>query len=207
MAMTHTATRRALCIDLFCGLGSGQSKLGRCEYSAIKQLVAGRAENPDHVRLSVFHLPPNSVSAVFRFMRQLYNSILAACLAGSRQIWKFAAKPGNHSRVLEWPVFVVRILGGRVLAMKRTALFLCRLTRTFLGTIAAIAGREDDVKMLPTYPAVPPGAGDIGLLVTPQASHAGLAFERTVAFIGPLRTELSPARTAEQIIRHDLRLA
>jgi hypothetical protein len=198
---------KPLCIDLFCGLVLRQPKLLYREYSAIKQLVARRTQNPNHVRLRVFHLAPHAISTVFRLMRQLDNSILSAGLTGFWQVWEFASQAGNHARIFERSSCVINCLGTRILPVKRAPLHLRRLSSAILGAVASVTIWRRNLEVRATYTAIPSIASNICLFAASFPSGTCLASQGAVLLVWPFCVELSAAPTTEQIIRHDLRLA
>lgn len=76
---------KPLAIDLFCGLRRQAQLLGRANL-LVEQLVAGGAENPNHVALQVGNNPPSAIALVLRFVRDLHDTGLAARLTRSRHI-------------------------------------------------------------------------------------------------------------------------
>lgn len=188
---------KPLVIDLFCGLGLSQPKFCLGAYSSVQKFMACRAENPDHVRLSVLHLPPNSIPAVVWLVREFNNSAFTARLARSRQIGVFAAQSNNYARVLELAPAIIDLLNGWVLPVKGATLLFSCLLRASIRAIAAIAIGLDDCKMRSTNTAVSSAARDIGLFAPTKPSSARLTFKRTVTLIGAFRTELHTTGTTE----------
>lgn len=184
---------KPLAIDLFCGLASGQAEFGLCTDSAIQQLVACRAEYPDHEWLGVFHFPVGTVSSVFWSVGKLKDSCLAAGLTSFRQVREFAPQSDNNARVLKLSSRIVDPLNSRIFSVERASLFFGRLSRTVLGTVASITVRRNDLKMLAAYFAIAPSAGDIGLFVPPKTTRAGLTLERAVALVWTFSGELNAA--------------
>jgi hypothetical protein len=199
--MRDTAVK-PLAIDLFCGLG--QFEFCGSADTAVKQLVARRAEHPEHVRLAVLHLAPHTISSMLWTVGQFDDSSLTARLTRSWKIRKLAPNSRYNSGIPVWSSLIVDALDTWVLAVKRTPLF----SRCDLGasvrTITTVARRRRYVEMLPAYPAVSARPSDVRLLAAPQPSDASLATERTVTFVRALSCEADPATLAEQIIRsHD----
>ncbi len=180
---------RPLCIDLYCGLGSSQAEFVLCANPSVQQLMARRAQHPDHVRLGVLEFSPDPVSAELRPVCEFYNSRFATGLAGGRQRRESTTNARHHSGVFDWTAPVVDALGAGVFAMKRAPLLLGGLARAIVGTVAAIAGRRRDVEMPSANPTVAPVPRDVRLLVPPQSADAGLAFERAVSLVRPFRRE------------------
>ena len=187
-----------LAIDLFCGLTEVQ--LFRRTDSAVQQFMAGRTQNPDHVRFGVFHFSPCSVSAVFRSMCQFNNSTFPTGLTSGRQIGEFSAQSNNHTGILEFPSGIVGFLYSRILTMKRAPLFLRRLATAVVGTIAPIAIRGNNIKVLTAYAAVSSCAGDVALFTPPKSACPRLAFNRAIALVWTLRLEVDTTHRTEQFI-------
>lgn len=73
---------RALAIDLYCGLL--QAEFGNRANLAVKQLVARRAENPDHMALRVGSQSPCAIPFEIRSVSDFEYAILSAGLARGR---------------------------------------------------------------------------------------------------------------------------
>ncbi len=82
---------KPLAIDLFCGLV--EPKFGLSADAAIEELVACRAENPDHVWLHVRDRTPRPISLVLRLMGEFHNAVFPTRFARLRDFWE----PSSHT--------------------------------------------------------------------------------------------------------------
>ena len=104
-------TGAPLAIDLFCGLF--QAKFLLRANAAVKKLVAGGAQNPNHVGLCVRNEPPCAVTFMRRAMGYLKNTNFATGLAGARHFRPPASEPVECCvfelplLFIEWPPLFV----------------------------------------------------------------------------------------------------
>jgi hypothetical protein len=186
-----------LAIDLFCGLS--QSQFFSRANSTIKQLVAGRTQNPDHVPLSVSNHFPCTISLVLWLMRNLKNAALSARFAGIREVRIFPSKAPKNG-ILEWPSQIIYFLDMRFASMKCTSLFARCLACAVGRAIPLIRIGRHDVEMRFATETVATRLCDIGLFAASASARASLTCGRTVPLVWPHRLEFSSAIHAEQIV-------
>jgi hypothetical protein len=143
---------KPLAIDLFCGLSQPEFFL-RANVT-IKKLVAGRTQNPDHVRLRVGDEPPCALTPMRRSMGYLKNASLAAGLAGARHFWPSSREPIKR-HVFEFPrLFVERssllVFASRPLPTQ----FTRRRVGALHGAVSLVRVWQNDRKMPATSSAV-----------------------------------------------------
>lgn len=144
-------SRRPLAIDLYCGLS--QAKFGLSAYTAIKELVACRAEYPDHVPLAVFHHAPCALSFKAGAVRNLYNSVFAASFALSRKVRIFSLK-ALKTAVLIRSHGIVDFLDIRLSFMKGPALRPRNFASALLGAISLVCVGGCDREVCATLAAI-----------------------------------------------------
>lgn len=186
---------KPLCIDLFCGLGKPQ--LLWSTYPLIQKLVARRAENQNHVRLGVFHLPPRSITLESRLVCQLKHARFSARLTRLREVWVFSANSYNYAGILEWPTGVINRLDAWISLMKSVSTVLCGSHGARFGTVTSVGIRRGNGEVSSANPAIPTSPHSIGLFAPAQPASAGLTPKRAVQFIDSLGWKLSTAYGAE----------
>jgi hypothetical protein len=174
-----------LCFDLFCGLGSGEAQLGGRADATVHELVACRAENPDHFSLRVGHYTPSAVALVLGAVRYFKNSVFATGLARAWKVRVLSPEPSKN-RVLERPVHVVRVLFAWMTAHPQLSNNARSLSRTVGRAILLIGVRRNDIKVLSAVPAVAAILCDVGLLAASAAAYTRLTTKRTVALVWAL---------------------
>lgn len=177
--------------------GSRQAKFSLSADATVKQFVARRAENPNHVRFAVLHFSPYTVPAVLRTMGQFNDARFPARLASDRQQRELATYPSHYAAVSCWSPLVVDATDSRVPSMESSALLSgCDLGAS-VRAVTPITSRRGDLKMLPTYPTVATCARDVRLFSASQPSNSRLTPERAVTLIRALGSELYPATLTE----------
>jgi hypothetical protein len=173
---------KPLAIDLFCGL-SKPKFLGRT-YVAIKKLVAGWAQNPDHMTLRIRGQTPRAVPFELWLVCYLKNARFTTRLAGSWHLWPTARQSVECNifelspLLIERPTFFV--LARRPLSAK----FAGRLVGTLCRTIALVSARRDNRKMYAASSAVPAFFGNAFVLIAMDAPGALCTFVATPFLIG-----------------------
>jgi len=152
--------RKPLAIDLFCGLI--EAKLSHCANASIKQFVACRAENPNHVALTILHLAACIHTPVFRSMSNLQHSIFPARFAGSGQIRILPVQPFKNCSSSCSPS-VVDLLDVRFSGMKRASLPLARFLSAFIGAVPSIGSWRNYLEVLIADGTVSSRCSRIGL--------------------------------------------
>lgn len=194
-AIRQTRTmNRLLAIDLFCGLR--QTKLLFCADAAIKQLVAGRAQNPDHVPLSVGGEPPCPVASELGFVRYLKNAAFSASLAG---VWhlRVAAFQSVQCRVFKITSGLIlrpalRVFSARPYPAQLASSFDCTISRA----IPAVAVRWGNVKVRAAPEAIAAPLRRALVFFSANAPGTCCAIRRTPLFIWPNCLELRGALPA-----------
>lgn len=186
-----------LAIDLFCGLDQPQIFLRA--NSAIKKLVARRAENPYHMSLAVGHEAPRTIPFEPGPMRYLNHSGLSARLASQRHIGIATLHP-LQPNVSVWSSGVIFSLFLRIFAVKGFALRFCGRCGADLRAIALVAVRRLNVKMRTADTAISTVFRDVGLFAASATPCAALARKRAVFFIWPLSREFCRTINAEQFV-------
>jgi hypothetical protein len=189
---------KPLAVDLFCGLRREPQLHGRAN-ALVQQLVARRAENPDHFALTVRHQPPSPISFMAGPVGDFEHPRLTACLARCRQIGVLAAQALQRS-VFVGPTRIVDLLHARLAFMERPPLRLGRLCGARRGAVALVAAGWRDVEVRSADAAVSPGRGHIALLSTPAPANPALAAWGAIKFIRALCLERCAAIGAEQIV-------
>lgn len=184
-----------LCIDLFCGLL--QSKFFRCADAPIDQFVTGRAQNPDHVRLCVFHFPPCPITLESRPVGQLQHPALSAGLARFRKFWMLPSNPHNDTGILVRPAGIVNRRNLRVSLVKTIPAVFGTLYSAVLGAVSSVTVGRLNSKRSSTYFACLRVLSGIVLLSPSQPSHSRLTSEGAVFLINPTCGEFRPATAAE----------
>lgn len=180
---------KPLCIDLYCGLDLREPEFCLRADPAIKQFVAGGAENPNHVGFGVLDFTARPVASVLWAVSEFDNPSLSARLAGARQGRKPPTEPRDYAGVLERSARIVVGLGLRVLPVERAALLSRCLASALIGAIAPIARRWRDVEMRPAHPAIPASPRDVRLFAAPEPTNARLASEGAVTLVRSLGDE------------------
>lgn len=183
-----------LAIDLFCGLF--QAQLCGRGYSFVQHLVARRAENPDHMPLAIRHQAPAPFAFVARTVSHFDNALLPARFARARKVGVFSSESSGYY-VLVWSARVVDLLNLWILSVKRAALNLRSLGGAAVRTVALVAVRRRDVKVLSADATIATSFRYIGLFAPAQSSLARLASVRAVALIGAFRLKCRAAHCAE----------
>ncbi len=167
---------KPLCIDLFCGLGLGQSQFLLGADSFVEEFVTGRAQNPNHVRLSVLNLAARTFALILWPVGKLNHARFSARLAGLRKIGIPSTQPDHYSRILELSATVVDLLNFRLLSVKRPALTLSSLLRAKVRAVPTIAGRRRNREVIPTNQAIRSTLSRSLMLATSNTTVATLAF-------------------------------
>lgn len=192
----------------FCGLCSGQSKLlGRLN-APIKDAMAGRAQNPEHVPLVLVHRAPATVSAelgtVGKFEHAGFSAPLG--LTDSRQIGVALAKP--RYKGVSPSLAVVRALGSRVGDLEAGEVRLPRGAAARIGAmplvwadrkevrLAGAAGARNVAPVIGRAAAISPRCGSV------SAAPFRAISRRLVPGLEPLATVQALARVRVQICSH-----
>jgi hypothetical protein len=177
-----------LAIDLFCGLVSRQAELLLGADAPVEQLVARRAQNPNHVPLGICDDLPCAVALVIWLVRYLKDSVLSARFARRRNVG-VSAPQSPYNAVLKRTVCIVGFNPIRISAHEKSPLCPRGLTRAVLRTIASIGAWWRYSEMLPAPKAISPILRHIGLFKPASAPSAGRAWLAAVSFIWPLGFE------------------
>ena len=184
-----------LCIDLYCGLVSRQPQLARGANSFVYKFVASGAKNPNHVPLTVLHLPASVHASKLGAMGNLNNAGFSASLASFRQIRIFSIE-AFHDSSTSRAARIVDALNGRLAMMKGSSLAFPSLLSAFFRAIPAIGCREHDLEMSTAYQAIPTRLGNVKLLTSAQTSSSAGAFWRAVLFVWSLSYKFTFAMLA-----------
>lgn len=188
---------RPLAIDLFCGLPKTELLLRT--NPAIKEFVAGRAENPDHVPLRVGDDFPRAIPLVLWLVGHLQNATFAAGFARRWQVRILSAQSSENS-VSERAARVVYFLDVGLASVKGPALFARRFSRAIRRAVSSVRVGRRDVKMAATAEAVASLLRYIRLFTASSASDASLAAGGAIKFVGSCGQEWRGAICAKQII-------
>ena len=174
---------RPLAIDLYCGLDLSEAEFLSRVYAAIKQLVTGRAQNPNHMPLSVGGEPPSPVASKLGFMRYLEDARFPACLAGIGHFWITALQP-IQCRVFETASGLILCSTLWVLAPRPYPAQLTRsLDCTVRRAIPTVAIRWRDLEMRPTAKAIAPLLRRSIVLFSANPTGACRAIRRAPFFV------------------------
>lgn len=189
---------KPLCIDLFCGLS--QAQLSLRANSSVKEFMTCRTKNPDHMALTIFHLPMSVHAPKLWPVRDLDNSSFSARFASS---WKAGILPiyalcessttrssGIVDRLYRW-----------LAAVKLPSLPFSGFLRAAFGAVPAIRIGCRDSKVLPAYFAVSTQRY-YRLLAPSDAPYSRLTAKRAIKLVWASGLKLCPARNAEQVVCH-----
>jgi hypothetical protein len=162
-----------LAIDLFCGLF--EPEFFARAYFSVKKLVAGWAQYPNHVRLSVASQSPSPISLELWAMSNLKDTRLSTSLACLWHIGVSAAKSiQGHifefaSSFISWSTgfifspcpYFTQVSSGR--------------NGAFVRAISSVGVRRKYIKMLSTSPTVTTRFCNVSLLSPASAPNTTLA--------------------------------
>lgn len=189
--------KKPLAIDLFCGLYEAKF-LSRAN-AAIEELVAGRAQNPDHVPLGIGDDAPSAVSLKFWLVGNLKYPRLATAFTCCWKVWIAPSEPTDHG-VFEGPSRVVDFPEARLAPHEISPLPARRFARAVFRAISAVRAGRRNLEVLAALKAVSALLRHVALFQATATPGAGLARRRAVALVWPHRLELSPAGGAKQIV-------
>lgn len=189
---------RPLAIDLYCGLPEAQLFSGAD--AAIKKLVAGGAQYPNHVTLSVGRQPPRAVAFERRLVRYLQNAIFAARFAGGRHF--------GISTLQSVQCGILVGTGGLILGASfrifppRPSLsqFARGRSGAFNGAVATVAVRRLYLKVRSAPTAIASRFRRAFVLLSSDASRARGAIGRAPFFVRSAGAEGGGALTARQFV-------
>ena len=194
-------------LDLFCGR-LREAQLLRTANSLVDELVARRAEEPNHVRLSVFHIgsDPATNMLVLRAMRDFQNSGFSACLAFAFQV-RISTEKSVGLRV---PEAVARMIGepilpvdGRVPLSEGEDVLIGSGARALRGTILAVGARLLREEASSTLAAIPAHFKHTADALASFSGGIGRACWGAIFSIWPLGRELTPAPPTNEVHNSD----
>lgn len=141
---------KPICYDGYCGLDLGQSQFLLGANALVEKFVACRAQNPNHVGLSILNLAARAFTLILGPVGKLDHARFSARLAGLRNIGIPSTQTDHHSRILEFSAAVVDLLNFRLLLVKSTALTPSGLLRAKVRAVPTITRRGDNIKVIPT---------------------------------------------------------
>lgn len=190
--------KKPLAIDLFCCLPKTQF-FGTAN-AAIKELVTGGAQYPDHFWFGVLHHAMGALSCKFRAVRKFNNARFAACLALFRNLRISSAQASHQSPSSIVALCVVDFLLVRILLVPNAPLFPSRLSSAIRRAIALVRIWRRDCEMGTALAAVPPGLGDVRLFAPPDSASAAGAWLAAISLVGPLCLEAISTFNAKKIV-------
>lgn len=188
-------------VDLFCGLL--QTEFQRRTDTSVQELVACRAQYPEHVTLRVRHQPASPSPFKSRLMGNLDDAIFATRLAASWNVIIFPAEP-SEPRVPVRSPRIVNLLDAGFAAMKSAPLLARCSSRTISRAITAIGVWRLNIEMRATPHAVTAKLSDISLLAPTATTDPSLTTRRAIQLVRTYCGELTTAVRAEQIIHFGL---
>lgn len=187
---------RPIVYDLFCGLGLGQSQFLLGADSFVEEFVTGRAQNPNHVRLSVLNLAARTFALILWPVGKFGHTAFPARLADLWQIRESAAQASHYSPSRVRSPGVVAPLDSWIFENESPLLFFARLACAFIRAIAAVRRRCDDGEVGSANEAVSPSLGYVGLFFSSQSTNSGLAAKRAIQLVRSFCIELFSASVA-----------
>ena len=191
---------KPLAIDLFCG--SLQAKFFLRANVAIKELMTGRAENPDHMSLCVGNEFPRAVSLELRFVGDLKDSVLAGSVEGCREV-RASAPETPKDGILKRAPGIVYLAHARMAARKLSSVGSRRLFGALSGTVPRVRAGWRDLEMCSAGKAFSSRLNNIHLLPAPPPTSARGAWLRTISLVWSDRPKLNSTVYTKQIVHED----
>lgn len=191
---------RALAIDLYCGLASAQAEFFLGADATVQQFVTRRAQDPNHVALSIGRQSPSPVSLKFWLVRDLKNSSLAAGFARGRHGW-ISSLQSIQGCVFECTSELVLLASFRILATRPClAEFAGSISRACSRAVASVAVRRVNREMDAASEAVAPTLSRAFVFLTANPACSLSAVVAAPFLVWTLSLELCGALHAGEIM-------
>lgn len=192
---------KPLAHDLFCGLD--QTEFGRRTYPLVEQLVACRAEHPEHMALAVRHEAPSTIAFMSRPMRNLKHPILRTRFARSREVRVFSAQSLKRP-ILVRTVRVIDLLNVRLTLVVGAPLLFGRSRCAADRAISLVAVGRRDIEAGAANPTISTGLRDVALLASSAAPDAALTLTRAIKLVRSLGLKRVCTLSAKQIVHVEI---
>lgn len=168
-------------IDLYCGLF--QSEFLLRTNAAIKQFVACRTKQPEHVPLSICDDFPCAISFKLGTVRDFKDTPLSARFTRKWEVRILAAKSADNSIGRRFSRRA-RFYFLRIMSHPVSALASGRLSRTLFRAISSICAGNFDREVIAALKAISSRFCNVSLLSASQSPSMACTFKGAIALVG-----------------------